>query len=103
MPPGSSSRDSQAIEPMIGPHRLVQGAAAAGELGRIEHHAAEPFAGLHQRLQGLEPVAALETHIRQAVSLGVGPRQVNGLLAGIDAQHLAVPPRTEAAMLNPPL
>ena len=39
---------------MVGPQGFVDGAAAAGELGRVEHHAAETLAGLDQRLERLE-------------------------------------------------
>ena len=81
--------DGQPVQPMVRPQGLVHRAAAAGELGRIEHHGVEPLARRQQRLEGLEAVADLEADVGQTVAGGVGLGQGDGLGAGIDAQRLA--------------
>ena len=94
---------AQAIEMVVRPQGVVQAAAAVSEPGRVEDQAAELLAGRSQRLQHLEAVGRLETHVRQAVEPGVGLGQGHGAAAGIDAQHFAGAAGGRADRAKPPL
>ena len=76
--------EGQAIQAGVGPQGVVDAAAVAGELGRVEHDAVEPLAGRLQRMQGLEGIAAFEADVAQAVALGVDPGLGHRPLAGIE-------------------
>jgi hypothetical protein len=68
---------------------VVQSGAAAGELGRVEDHDAEPLALGYQPVERLKRVAGLKVNIGHTVELRVGPRQSDRPFARIHGDHFA--------------
>ena len=64
----------------------------AGELGRVENHRVEGFAGRRQAFERREGVGLFEVDVgRDAVELGIGPRQGERRLGRVDGMHRARP------------
>ena len=74
IPPGSSNSTASRFSQWYARRASSTRAAAAGELGRIEHDRVESLARGQERLQGLEAVADLEPRVGERRCAGRWPR-----------------------------
>ena len=88
-PPRLEEIDADAVDTVVGAEGFFNGAAAAGELRRIEDHHPELLAGGGQAVDPPEGVSRLHRDVCRAVEVGVGPGERRRLGAAVDGEHAA--------------
>jgi len=99
--PGTTAGDQDAVpfeefhgeglQAAIAAESVIDGMTSAGELGRVEHHDAEPLPGLFHRNELAKHLPAPKLDLRQSVQEGILARQRQGGLGNVHADDLAGP------------